>query len=52
MKSGICSLEEIKKNLDFVGDIGVYKNGFVSLMKNNSYSVENYINYNEINKYS
>lgn len=48
MKSGINNLEEIKKNLNFVGDLDVYKNGFVSLMKNNAYSSENYINYNEI----
>ncbi len=48
MKSGINCLEEIKKNLDFVGELGVYKNGFVSLMKNNNYSKENFINYNSI----
>lgn len=48
MKNGINNLEEIKKNLNFVANLDVYKNGFVSLMKNNVYSKENYINYNEI----
>lgn len=48
MKEGINSLEEIKKMLDYVGDIGVYKNGFVSLMKCNSYAKEQFINFNNI----
>lgn len=48
MKSGIHDLESIKRNLEFVGSIGVYKNGFVSLMKNNEYSKENFINFNDI----
>jgi molybdenum cofactor biosynthesis enzyme MoaA len=38
MKDYINGLEEIKKMLDHVGELGVYKNGFVSLMKCNSYA--------------
>ena len=48
MKDGICSLEEIKHMLDYVGDLGVYKNGFVSLMKSNSYALNQFINFNSI----
>ena len=48
MKGYIDNLEEIKKMLDYVGDTGVYKNGFVSLMKCNDYSKEHFINFNDI----
>lgn len=48
MKSGINFLEEIKKMLIYVGDIGVYKTGFVSLMKCNPYTEKEFINFNEI----
>ena len=48
MKGYIDSLKEIKKMLDFTGDIGVYKNGFVSLMKCNDYSEERFINFSDI----
>ena len=48
MKGYIDSLEEIKKNLDYVGELGVYKNGFVSLMKCNSYAKDKFINFNNI----
>lgn len=48
MKGYINNLFEIKKMLDYVGDIGVYKNGFVSLMKCNDYSKEHFINFNDI----
>ena len=50
MKDYISNLDEIKKMLDHVGDLGVYKNGFVSLMKCNSYSKDQFINYNDIFK--
>ena len=40
MKGYIDSLKEIKKMLNYVGDTGVYKNGFVSLMKCNDYCNE------------
>lgn len=48
MKNYIDSLQEIKKMLNYVGDIGVYKNGFVSLIKCNKYAKENFINFNNI----
>ena len=48
MKSGINSLEEIKNMLTYVGDIGVYKTGFVSLMKCNSYAEKEFINFNDL----
>lgn len=48
MKDYIDSLKEIKKMLDYVGELGVYKNGFVSLMKCNEYAKDNFINFNEI----
>ncbi len=48
MKDYISSLEEIKKMLDYVGETGVYKNGFVSLMKCNDYSENHFINFNDI----
>ncbi len=48
MKDYIDSLKEIKKMLNYVGEIGVYKNGFISLMKCNDYSKEKFINFNDI----
>lgn len=48
MKDYISNLEEIKKMLDYVGETGVYKNGFVSLMKCNDYSESHFINFNDI----
>lgn len=48
MKGYIDSLKEIKKMLNYVGDTGVYKNGFVSLMKCNDYCNERFINFNNI----
>lgn len=48
MKDYIDSLKEIKKMLNHVGETGVYKNGFVSLMKCNPYSIEKFINFNDI----
>ena len=48
MKDYIEDLRSIKKMLDYVGDVGVYKNGFVSLMKCNQYSREHFINFNDI----
>lgn len=50
MKGYIDSLKEIKKMLDYVGRTGVYKNGFVSLMKCNEYASKHFINFNEIFK--
>ena len=48
MKDYIDSLREIKRMLNYVGETGVYKNGFVSLMKCNDYSIEKFINFNDI----
>ncbi len=48
MKDYISNLEEIKRMLDHVGELGVYKNGFVSLMKCNSYAEQQFINSNDI----
>ena len=48
MKDYISNLDEIKKMLDHVGELGVYKNGFVSLMKCNSYAEQQFINFNDI----
>lgn len=48
MQSGINSLDEIKKMLTYVGDLGVYKTGFVSLMKCNPYAEREFINFNSI----
>ncbi len=48
MRDYISNLQEIKRMLDHVGELGVYKNGFVSLMKCNPYSEEQFINFNDI----
>lgn len=48
MKEYIENLSEIKKMLNYVGDVGVYKNGFVSLMKCNEYATNHFINFNDI----
>ena len=48
MRSYIDTLKEIKKMLNHVGRLGVYKNGFVSLMKCNEFARDRFINFNEI----
>ena len=48
MKGYIDDLVHIKMMLDHVGEMGVYKNGFVSLMKCNEFSRERFINFNDI----
>ncbi|MBR6821106.1 MAG: radical SAM protein [Bacilli bacterium] len=48
MKDYIEDLASIKKMLNYVGDVGVYKNGFVSLMKCNQFSKDHFINFNDI----
>ena len=48
MKGYIENLEEIKRMLDYVGETGVYKTGFVSLMQCNDFSKEHFINFNDI----
>lgn len=48
MKGYIDSLKEIKAMLNHVGDMGIYKNGFVSLMKCNEFARDRFINFNDI----
>ena len=48
MKGYIEDLNGIKQMLNYVGNVGVYKNGFVSLMKCNQYSRDHFINFNDI----
>lgn len=48
MKDYIEDLASIKRMLNYVGDVGVYKNGFVSLMKCNQFSRDHFINFNDI----
>lgn len=48
MKDYIEDLASIRKMLNYVGDVGVYKNGFVSLMKCNQFSKDHFINFNDI----
>ncbi len=48
MRDYINSLKEIKKMLDHIGEMGVYKDGFVSLIKCNEYAGEQFINFNDI----
>ena len=48
MKDYINNLKEIKKMLNHVANLGVYKNGFVSLMKCNEYAKAQFINFNDI----
>ncbi len=48
MKDYIEDLASIKKMLNYVGDVGVYKNGFVSLMKCNLFSRDHFINFNDV----
>lgn len=48
MKDYIEDLAGIRKMLNYVGDVGVYKNGFVSLMKCNQFSKDHFINFNDI----
>lgn len=48
MKDYIEDLASIKRMLNYVGDVGIYKNGFVSLMKCNQFSKDHFINFNDI----
>ena len=48
MKEYINNLKEIKNMLNHVGDMNVYKNGFVSLIKCNDYTKKQFINFNNI----
>ena len=48
MRGYIDSLKEIKRMLNHVASLGVYKNGFVSLMKCNEFARDRFINFNDI----
>lgn len=48
MKDYISNLEEIKRMLDSASEIGIYKNGFISLMRCNDYAKKHFINFNDI----
>ena len=50
MKDYISNEEEIRNMLDHVGELGVYKNGFISLMRCNPYAEQQFINFNDIFK--
>ncbi len=48
MKDYISNLREIRRMLDYASRIGVYKVGFVSLMKCNQFAKDHFINFNDI----
>ncbi|MBR3898474.1 MAG: radical SAM protein [Bacilli bacterium] len=48
MKEYISNLKEIKNMLEHTAQLGVYKNGFVSLIRCNEFAKQKYINFNEI----
>lgn len=50
MKNNIDRIEEVEKYLEFASKLGIFRVGFVSLMKINDYSIENFINFNDIFK--
>ena len=43
MKNNIDRIEEVEKYLEFASKLGIFRVGFVSLMKINDYSIENFI---------
>lgn len=50
MKNNIDRIEEAEKYLEFASELGIFRVGFVSLMKINQYSKENFINFNNVFK--
>lgn len=50
IKGQIDSIEEVQKFLDFASGLGIFRVGFVSLMKVNEYSKENFIDFNDVFK--
>lgn len=48
MRDYIDSLQQVKKMLNHVGSLGIYKDGFVSLMQINAYCKKHFINFNDI----
>ena len=50
IKDYIDKPEEVEKYLEFASELGIFRVGFVSLMKVNGYCKENYINFNSVFK--
>ena len=50
MKNNIDNIEEVEKYLEFASNLEIFRVGFVSLMKVNDYSRENFVNFNDIFK--
>lgn len=48
MKNYINNIEEVSKYLEMASNLDIFRVGFVSLMKINDYSKENFINFNDI----
>lgn len=48
MKNNIDNLEEVEKYLEFACKLGIFRVGFVSLMKINDYSKENFVDFNDV----
>lgn len=50
MKNNIDKIEEVVNYLEFASKLEIFRVGFVSLMKINDYSKENFINFNDVFK--
>ena len=50
IKNNIDKIEEIEKYLEFASRLGIFRAGFVSLMKINDYSKDNFIDFNDVFK--
>lgn len=48
MKKCINNIDQVKKYLEFASELDIFRVGFVSLMKINSNSIDNFINFNDI----
>lgn len=48
MKKYIKNLDDVKKYLEFASELDVFRVGFVSLMKINNNSIDNFIDFNDI----
>lgn len=48
MKKYINNIEEVSKYLEMAANLDIFRVGFVSLMKINDYSKDNFINFNDI----
>ena len=50
MKSYINNIQEVQKYLEMASELGIFRNGFVSLMPINEESIKEFINFNDIFK--